>query len=1045
MGYGQGAGYAQGSGYGRAAGEGQAGGYPASGAAGYGRDSGRDQHQHRDRDRDRDRRRSRSRSRRNGRAVAAAPPRSRVVGGEFGAASNSSSMDVERIDVGRSSQDTISDIVEGEYFYVSENHGKAVWQRKGQVDGLNVLIYFWDDRDGPNFSGWWFGPRVGGDQVWAHHPDPVSRLPPERGWRIPYDGDVDPLFTMRYSRLSRHAVPQESAQRHNEPGGEFHDRDRRGYGRDVGGRRVASPGREVRREREDAERSRHEEERRRHDEDRRRQEEERRRWQEQEDKRRREEDRRRREEEDRRRAEDRRREDDRRRRHDEEDRRRRYEEEERRRRDREEERRRKEDERRREEDLRRTVEKQKQEQKRREEERQKAQREEIRAALECRRAIQDIISAQPEALLSTKKNSEEVLAREERFCGAGFQKIRRDFNEAVALAAARAVQAEKKKESDEMAVKLVADFSELVSASEVKNKALEEATKSLAASQEENFALAFGFIRESIQEVNDGLKACTDFVLTNKLSDIAQSLETQPSTREVLVKLLRRLKESSVMSFALDRAAQTARSSCLGRVAAKRELRADKAVFDKYDTNGDGALGMEDIARYAEAELNFELPAKPLARFYESIVLPDAPGADLSQFLQVRSFVGIARDTKMCEQKRVARIEREERVAREAEEHKKLVAAAQEKMQAKFDEIAEGRADLEKDVALAEEMANGLAEQDEEVDDKSLVEEVREVDALISQLNERIFKMKDKAESTHQHDLHGVAELKMSVQLRTREVVVAMNKLETRLQRAHMSASKCRDGVNKRAALVREKMRALVIGVLRRHMKEHSLSPEAQFDEIDSSGTGVATTLACATQVRQMSGGGDLDLEKLGIFFGELASGGSAREVSKDDFVKLLRVYFKVVNQTVVTAGLSIGGSKTLRRLVIGEVIEVIEEPQEDEAIGVQRLKGRAVRDGLTGWITVAGNQGTVYLEEGGNLYKVVRETALKDMPADMEEYAARLVRTLKVGELVEVIEWEKPDQSSTLHRIKGKAKSDGATGWTLTVDDQANVFLEML
>ena len=33
---------------------------------------------------------------------------------------------------------------------------------------VTVLIYYWDDRDGSSFSGWWIGPKVGGDQVWSH-------------------------------------------------------------------------------------------------------------------------------------------------------------------------------------------------------------------------------------------------------------------------------------------------------------------------------------------------------------------------------------------------------------------------------------------------------------------------------------------------------------------------------------------------------------------------------------------------------------------------------------------------------------------------------------------------------------------------------------------------------------------------------------------------------------------------------------------------------------------------------------------------------------
>ena len=30
----------------------------------------------------------------------------------------------------------------------------------GKVNGLDVMLYFWDDRDGPDFCGWWFGPKA---------------------------------------------------------------------------------------------------------------------------------------------------------------------------------------------------------------------------------------------------------------------------------------------------------------------------------------------------------------------------------------------------------------------------------------------------------------------------------------------------------------------------------------------------------------------------------------------------------------------------------------------------------------------------------------------------------------------------------------------------------------------------------------------------------------------------------------------------------------------------------------------------------------------
>eukprot|EP00441_Pelagodinium_beii_P037596 CAMPEP_0197630770 /NCGR_PEP_ID=MMETSP1338-20131121/8149_1 /TAXON_ID=43686 ORGANISM="Pelagodinium beii, Strain RCC1491" /NCGR_SAMPLE_ID=MMETSP1338 /ASSEMBLY_ACC=CAM_ASM_000754 /LENGTH=169 /DNA_ID=CAMNT_0043202069 /DNA_START=40 /DNA_END=545 /DNA_ORIENTATION=+ len=66
---------------------------------------------------------------------------------------------------------TVGNIVRGTFTLISENHGRPVYKKNEQVisngAALEVQLYFWDERDGPNFCGWWFGPKVGGDQVWA--------------------------------------------------------------------------------------------------------------------------------------------------------------------------------------------------------------------------------------------------------------------------------------------------------------------------------------------------------------------------------------------------------------------------------------------------------------------------------------------------------------------------------------------------------------------------------------------------------------------------------------------------------------------------------------------------------------------------------------------------------------------------------------------------------------------------------------------------------------------------------------------------------------
>merc|ERR1712019_31700 len=76
----------------------------------------------------------------------------------------------------------------GDFKTIGENHGRPVYQKMDAK--VTVFIYYWDDRDGEESSGWWFGHKVGGDQVWAYA-DTKTERPPQKGWQVPHDGDVD--------------------------------------------------------------------------------------------------------------------------------------------------------------------------------------------------------------------------------------------------------------------------------------------------------------------------------------------------------------------------------------------------------------------------------------------------------------------------------------------------------------------------------------------------------------------------------------------------------------------------------------------------------------------------------------------------------------------------------------------------------------------------------------------------------------------------------------------------------------------------------------
>jgi hypothetical protein len=76
------------------------------------------------------------------------------------------------------------------------HHGKPVWRKLGpqhEADmEMKCFLYFWDQTDGPDMTGWWFGETVGGDRVLAFSPGGGFRgMPPCIGWRVPWNAAFD--------------------------------------------------------------------------------------------------------------------------------------------------------------------------------------------------------------------------------------------------------------------------------------------------------------------------------------------------------------------------------------------------------------------------------------------------------------------------------------------------------------------------------------------------------------------------------------------------------------------------------------------------------------------------------------------------------------------------------------------------------------------------------------------------------------------------------------------------------------------------------------
>merc|ERR1712048_337255 len=157
----------------------------------------------------------------------------------------------------------------------------------------------------------------------------------------------------------------------------------------------------------------------------------------------------------------------------------------------------------------------------------------------------------------------------------------------------------------------------------------------------------------------------------------------------------------------------------------------------------------------------------------------------------------------------------------------------------------------------------------------------------------------------------------------------------------------------------------------------------------------------------------DKDVEKL---FGHLA--GSEKSISKDKFLQLTKLYYKMVKTTLLSEGEGIS-SKAVKRLEDGEILELLEGPKKISDSGLVRARCRRLVEAEEGWATILGSQGTPFLEPFGRFILCSKETPMLKGPPPAEEE----LRPVKPGEAFEVLARER------LH-IKVQAMTDGAIGW---------------
>jgi len=586
------------------------------------------------------------------------------------------------------------------------------------------------------------------------------------------------------------------------------------------------------------------------------------------------------------------------------------------------------------------------------------------------------------------------------------------------------------------------------------------------------------------QEAKEKMKGCTDFILSRGQEMKAVDVPGQPpsETKQTLAMLLQRTNECTRGTEATLMSCREAKERAVKKAEARKKDSEIKTLFSKYDADNDGFLNRREALKYAKSEFDFTVPNATAEAMFKVIVEEGDKGVKCENFHRLRVAVGIAREKARDADRRAAREEKERKIA-------EMKAELQDKVK-EAEQVVDAAGDL---VDKAEALAAPLPIKSKTMASADMVTLANETDEAIKEAREEAAKAKKEvAELSEGVDV----DLQAWMMSEQKKLEIKMARFEVRLTRATNLAQRFREDAKKKEADELYALEKRVLDMIRHHQQKNKMKGEDVFVAIDTNKDekidetefiafvkkcerppkkprAAASKKAAAEEDGAKEDGakedGAKDEAKAEGEEGEDAEEGTPSDeeiarvfgsldeeeegtIGKDKFTNLIRTFMKVSHDTVITESCAIKDSKTLRRLEKGEVVEILEGPLKEDTVGVVRVRATAMKDELEGWITLEGNQGTIFLEEGGTLFRVIKETILTESfeldgggAKDATRKLKDTTRKLKEGEVVEVREWSRREERSGLMRMKCKVKSDGMIGWVTTVGNQGTTFLEVL
>jgi len=555
---------------------------------------------------------------------------------------------------------------------------------------------------------------------------------------------------------------------------------------------------------------------------------------------------------------------------------------------------------------------------------------------------------------------------------------------------------------------------------------------------------------------------CADFIVTKGASIEAgdQKAESRSAIRAVQPRIQAATRQASE---ALQRAKlnkdKIAKKFLASKLAERRT-----ALFNKYDADGDGYLSRKEIVNYAKGEFSFDVPEENLDRICRQLIRPECPGIHMSLFRLLKCAVGIARDEEKGKDKRQKREEQEKREKEEQEARRTLVTSRQGEFVEQVETMGVTLTELEDRIQKAEEEVQKLANEASEITVEDLKTKASTIDDAVQGASAELSEVKETIQ-TVSSDVALLPDLQEQLKPKLSALSSRVESFGTRLRKVGNLATQGQQLALQKEFTDNESLRIEVAGKLRSCIEANGGKMDDLFDVISDNDGDTVTAAQVHAYLQQQQC--EIELEKVQQIFalirrsspektgGEAEAGEAKAETAagkaeaavlcKEDFLKLIRIFFKVVKDIVLSDNLLIEESGQIRRMDVGEVLEVFEGPKLDSSVGVYRVRGRTLQDGAIGWVTVAGNQGITFLFPGGNAFKVLRPVVLTDDPKDLHGETSAL-RVAVEGEILEVLEWQRTSRSALgVTRIKGRSLGDGTEGWATVSDSHGVVYLEAL